>query len=110
VTGDFYVFRGRGRGTLIGKHDPAVQAVEGTDVAEATVAEEEEDVTYASTETAQAQRAQRAARNTRIHKVRKGETLSSIAKKRHTTVAKLCRANGISTRTKLRVGQILKYS
>ncbi len=109
VTGDFYVFRGRGRGTLIGKHDPAVQAVEGTDVAEATVAEEE-DVTYASTETAQAQRAQRAARNTRIHKVRKGETLSSIAKKRHTTVAKLCRANGISTRTKLRVGQILKYS
>ena len=44
------------------------------------------------------------------HKVRKGETLSSIAKKRHTTVAKLCRANGISTRTKLRVGQILKYS
>ena len=77
--------------------------------AEATVAEEEA-VTYASTETAQAQRAQRAARNTRIHKVRKGETLSSIAKKRHTTVAKLCRANGISTRTKLRVGQILKYS
>lgn len=109
VTGDFYVFRGRGRGTLIGKHDPSAHAVEGTDVAEATVAEEE-DVTYASTETAQAQRAQRAARNTRIHKVRKGETLSSIAKKRHTTVAKLCRANGISTRTKLRVGQILKYS
>jgi len=109
VTGDFYVFRGRGRGTLIGKHDPSSQTVEGTDVAEAAV-EEEEDVTYASTETAQAQRAQRAARNTRIHKVRKGETLSSIAKKHHTTVAKLCRANGISTRTKLRVGQILKYS
>ena len=68
-------------------------------------------MTYISSEdTKSKQRSQRAARNTRTHKVRKGETLSSIAKKRGTTVAKLCRANGISTKTKLRVGQILKYS
>lgn len=102
VTGDFYVFKGRGRGTLIGKHD---NNVEGTDVAQ------EEDVTYNSSElNKQAARNARAAQNTRFHKVRSGETLSSIARKHGTTVAKLCRANGISTKTKLRVGQILKYS
>ena len=39
-----------------------------------------------------------------------GETLSSIAVKRGTTVAKLCKLNNISTKTILRVGQILKYS
>ena len=105
VTGDFYVFRGRGKGTLIGKHDPTVQTAD-NDVAQADT---EEEVTYNSTEVADS-RADRASRNTRIHKVRKGETLSTIARKHGTTVAKLCRANGISTKTKLRVGQILRYS
>ena len=111
VTGDFYVFRGRGRGTLLGKHDPNAVVAGGSEVAEAVPAvEAAQEVTYTSSETPQAQRNQRAARNTRIHKVRKGETLSSIARQHHTTVAKLCRANGITTRTTLRVGQILKYS
>lgn len=116
VTGDFYVFRGRGRGTLLGKHDPNAAKLNGSELAEnaedaESVESTEEEVTYLSSEDAKnQQRAQRAARNTRTHKVRKGETLSSIAKKRGTTVAKLCRANGISTKTKLRVGQILKYS
>ena len=114
VTGDFYVFRGRGRGTLLGKHDPNALRTEDSDLAENVpdeVDEDGEEVTYNSSELAKdQQRAQRAARNTRVHKVRKGETLSSIAKKHGTTVAKLCRANGISTKTKLRIGQILKYS
>lgn len=110
VTGDFYVFRGRGRGTLLGKHDPNAAQLDGTELAAAQENGEEE-VTYNSSEQARSQqRAERGARNTRIHKVRKGETLSSIAKKHHTTVAKLCRANGLSTNSKLRVGQILKYS
>ena len=110
VTGDFYVFRGRGRGTLLGKHDPNASLLDGSELAENTEFGEEE-VTYASSEEVKnRQRAQRAARNTRTHKVRQGETLSSIAKKHGITVAKLCRANGISTKTKLRVGQILKYS
>ncbi|MBR1682139.1 MAG: peptidoglycan DD-metalloendopeptidase family protein [Bacteroidaceae bacterium] len=104
VTGDYYVFKGRGRGVLLGKHDANHATAEG-DVAQA-----EEAVTYQSSETAQSSRNSRAARNTRIHKVRSGETLSSIARKRHTTVAKLCRANGITTKTKLRIGQILRYS
>ena len=116
VTGDFYVFRGRGRGTLLGKHDTNAAQLNGDELAEnaeeaESVESTEEEVTYISSEdTKSKQRSQRAARNTRTHKVRKGETLSSIAKKRGTTVAKLCRANGISTKTKLRVGQILKYS
>ena len=110
VTGDFYIFRGRGKGTLLGRHDPnAPKTEEGTELAQAEGADEEE-VTYVSSETAQDNRATRAAKNTRIHKVRKGETLSSIAKKHGTTVAALAKANGISTKAKLRVGQILRYS
>ena len=45
-----------------------------------------------------------------VHKVRSGESLYTIAKKRNTTVEKLCKLNGISRRTVLRPGQILKYS
>lgn len=44
------------------------------------------------------------------HKVKKGDTLSSIARKRHTTVDRLCRLNGIKRTSKLRPGQILRYS
>ena len=105
VKADFYVFKGRGRGTLLGKHDANSQMT-GEELAQAA----EEDVTYNSSETTASSHNRRAASNNRIHKVRRGETLSTIARKHHTTVAKLCRANGISTRTKLRVGQILKYS
>lgn len=108
VTGDFYVFKGRGRGILLGKHDfsGASQTAEGD------LAQDDEgvEVTYNSAQMASNSRSQRAARNSRIHKVRRGETLGSIARKHGTTVAKLCRANGISAKTTLRVGQILKYS
>lgn len=44
------------------------------------------------------------------HKVSRGETLASIAAKRHTTVDELCRLNGIDKKTKLHQGQILRYS
>ncbi len=102
VTGDFYVFKGRGRGTLVGKHDGNVE----TDASE--------EVRYNSSESAaakaQAKRdAQQAARS-RIHKVRKGETLSSIARRHGTTVDKLRRMNGLRKSSKIRPGQILKYS
>ncbi len=48
--------------------------------------------------------------NVRYHKVRKGETLSRIARKHGTTVNALCRLNRISKNVRLRPGQILKYS
>ncbi len=98
VKADFYVFKGRGRGMLLGTH-----TISGNEVAEGGT----ENVTYNSSTTA---KRSNYTSSSRIHKVRKGETLSSIARKHGTTVSRLCRANGISTRTKLRVGQILKYS
>lgn len=44
------------------------------------------------------------------HKVKSGENLSVIAKKRHTTIEQLCSLNRITRTTKLRPGQILRYS
>ena len=47
---------------------------------------------------------------TRLHKVQKGETLTSIARKRHTTVAAICKLNRINKNNRLKPGQILKYN
>ncbi|MBQ6434166.1 MAG: peptidoglycan DD-metalloendopeptidase family protein [Bacteroidaceae bacterium] len=102
VTGDFYVFKGRGRGTLLGKHDGKGEA------------DANEEVRYNSSESAaakaQAKRDAQQSARTRIHKVKRGETLSSIARRHGTTVAKLRRINGLRKSSKIRPGQILKYS
>lgn len=45
-----------------------------------------------------------------IHRVRKGDTLAVIASKYGTTVSKICKLNGISTRTTLKVGRSLRVS
>ena len=44
------------------------------------------------------------------HKVAKGETLESIARKRGVTVDKICKLNHITPRMRLRPGQIIRYS
>lgn len=44
------------------------------------------------------------------HSVKKGDTLSAIARKYDTTINKLCELNGIKTNTTLRPGQTLKCS
>lgn len=41
----------------------------------------------------------------RVHRVKKGDTLSSLAKRYGTTVTKLCHANGISAKTTLVAGR-----
>lgn len=46
----------------------------------------------------------------RLHKVRRGETLSSIARKRGTSVSQLMRMNHLRRNAKLKPGQILKYN
>ena len=46
----------------------------------------------------------------RFHKVAKGETLYSIARKRGTTVDRLCKLNHIGKSFRLTPGQILKYN
>lgn len=44
----------------------------------------------------------------KVHRVKKGESLASIARKYATTVRKLCFLNSISVKTALREGQILR--
>ena len=50
-----------------------------------------------------------ASRAPRIYRVKKGDTLSSIAKKTGIPVSRLCKANNMSSRAVLRPGQSLKY-
>ena len=49
-------------------------------------------------------------KNVKFHKVKSGETLSSIARKRHTTVNAICKLNRIGKNIRLMPGQILKYN
>jgi len=44
------------------------------------------------------------------HKVQRGETLTSIARKRNVSVEQLCRLNHINKSMRVRPGQILRYS
>lgn len=46
----------------------------------------------------------------RYHKVRKGETLSAIARKHGISVKKLCSLNRISKTKRIKPGQLLRYS
>ncbi|MFO0359154.1 MAG: peptidoglycan DD-metalloendopeptidase family protein [Flavobacteriales bacterium] len=49
------------------------------------------------------------ARSNKVHTVKRGETLSAIARKRGTTVQKLCKLNKIRETSVIREGQKLKY-
>lgn len=55
-------------------------------------------------------RAAAAASGKRYHTVRKGDTLSAIARRNRTTVSRLCKLNRLSTRSKLRIGQRIRVS
>lgn len=106
VLGDYYLYRSSGRGSLLAAHE--IVGGEGElSEAEATVlaAKESESRAYQ-----QEQIAQRAQSRSQVHKVKSGENLSIIAKKRGTTVQRLCKLNHITERTILRPGQILKCS
>lgn len=50
------------------------------------------------------------AKDVHFHKVKRGETLASIARKRGTTVDKICKLNRIGKNIRLMPGQILKYN
>lgn len=84
VTGDYYIFR-------------ASEFASGQSKSSAKKASIRKNVKPASS-------------STRVHRVKSGETLSRIAAKCGTTIDKLCKLNGISRKTVLRPGQILKYS
>ncbi len=46
----------------------------------------------------------------RYYKVRKGDTLSRIANRHGVSINELCRLNNIKRTTKLRIGQLIRYS
>jgi murein DD-endopeptidase MepM/ murein hydrolase activator NlpD len=48
--------------------------------------------------------------NIKYHRVREGDTLGAISIKYGVTVSKLCRLNGISATTKLKIGRVLRCS
>ena len=105
VTGDFYLFRANGKGEVLSASEAS-----GRSNVMASVKEEKSDKATAEVKSSDKAGKKKAAAKVRYHKVRSGESLYVIAKKVGTTVDKLCKLNGISKRTKLRPGQILKYS
>ena len=108
VKGDFYVFRSSGRGTMLASGKNIVGGEEEMDeeTAKALQAKEAESEAFQQKKIQQI----KAKPRTRNHKVKAGETLSSIARKYGTTVDKLCRMNNIRRNAVLHAGQILRYS
>lgn len=107
VKGDYYLFCSNGRGTMLAATDKIEGGEEEMDeeTARALMAKE------AESEAFQQQKMKEMKENrTRIHKVKSGETLSSIARKCGTTIDRLCRMNNIKRTSILRPGQILRYS
>lgn len=113
--GDFYVYRSVGKSGLEGNvhhsiepvpmmlsndHDPDTELAMNEEVAS------QQELTKAEKKKAEKEKKERS----KIHKVKQGDTLYGIAKKYHTTVAKLCKLNKISETSTLRLGQVLKCS
>ncbi len=106
VLGDYYVYRSNGRGTMLVSKDVSGGEAEMSE-SDALAMEEK------NAESRQFQRdriAQQRTQRSQVHKVERGESLYTIARKRGVTIDKLCRLNGISRRSVLRPGQILKCS
>jgi murein DD-endopeptidase MepM/ murein hydrolase activator NlpD len=103
VKADYYVYRANGSGTLMNASG-VLAASENEETI--TMDKEEESREFQQQKIA----AQKAKPRTSVHKVKQGETLSSIAKKYKTSIKELCRQNGITEKSTLRVGQILKHS
>ena len=107
VLGDCYIFRSRGRGQIVAKADYILGKEYSMSEEESKLATEQAEK-QAESRNFQDQRRQ-SIRQGGIYKVRSGDTLSKIAKKFGTTVAQLCRANKVSAKARLRIGQILRY-
>lgn len=106
VKADYYLFRPNGRGQLLAS---TVNPEDGDDMEPGTEPEDDEMLAQAEPEPQKPAKQEKKA-TSKIHKVKSGDTLSSIAKKYHTTIDKLCKLNHISRNSTLRLGQIIKYS
>ena len=98
VVGDFYMFR-RNKYASESAMATRLRGVGGANTDDNDLDEELE---IASTP--------RTTSSVHFHKVKKGDTLQAIARKHHTTVAKLCQLNHIGKTIRLKPGQILKYN
>jgi murein DD-endopeptidase MepM/ murein hydrolase activator NlpD len=103
VVDNFYTFR---KATY---DNESAQATRLRGVSGTAVAEPRANTTEMASVT-QTKRNTTASGNSRFHKVNKGETLYSIARKRGTTVDKLCKLNHIGKNFRLTPGQVLKYN
>ena len=100
VTGDFYNFR-RNRYAAESAQATRLRGVSGSS-SKVSADDEDSDLAVAAPKATY--------KAAHYHKVKKGETLQSIARKCHTTVDNLCRTNRISKNKRLMPGQILKYN
>ena len=107
VKGDFYLFSSTGKGVMLASSSNIVGGEEEMDEATASALEKQ-----AESEAFQQKKMQelREKPRTQIHKVKSGESLSTIARKCGTTIEQLCRMNNIKRNAILRPGQILRYS
>lgn len=108
VVGDYYMFRKAtyNQESLVATRLRGVGGTGGTDNTDyAQLAQKQQKHQTSTMQPASAQRHQSS-----YHKVKRGETLSAIARKHGTTVNALCRLNRITQRTVLKPGQILKYN
>ena len=101
VVDDYYIFRKSSykRESVVANR---LRGVGGTSI---RTDEADEDV-----ELATAAPAASYAQDSHFHKVKRGETLYSIAKRRGTTVSAIMKLNHLKKNAKLRAGQILKYN
>jgi LysM repeat protein len=101
VIDDYYIFRKSSykRESVVANR---LRGVGGTSI---RTDEADEDV-----ELATAAPAASYAQDSHFHKVKRGETLYSIAKRRGTTVSAIMKLNHLKKNAKLRAGQILKYN
>ncbi len=105
ILADFYLYRSSGRGVLLAAAEAGGGEVEMSEAEADALQKEEESRAFQ-----EQRRAEIAQSRSRVHKVTKGESLYVIAKKYKTTVDRLCKLNGISPKTTLRLGQIIKYN
>lgn len=108
VKGDFYLFRSSGRSVMLAAADDIDGGEEEMDeeTANALIEKEAESAAFQQKKIQEMQAKPR----TNVHKVKSGETLSTIARKRHTSIDRLCSLNNIKRTTILRPGQILRYN
>lgn len=99
ILADYYVFRSNGEGALVDSKG----IVGGEEEVSASLAKAEESRQFQQQRKSRSSRAQ-------IHKVKRGDTLSSIARKYNTSVEQLCRLNNIPKGKMLSLGQIIKCS